>query len=212
MRFSKSLKNGQEFARAVGMNALATLRAMPGKALMDAYLAYVRESGEGGCAIHWDGLLIGSGQPEADHEKRVAEIHPDAVMVGAMADEFTFISGGAPMLSRMWPDTLAWAEEACVSQGVPCHVYRFERKLPGDDAGAFHSGELWYVFETLNRSWRPFAHIDQQLAAQMSAYWTNFIRTGNPNGADLPQWSPYQPASGEVLRINEQTAMGTVEA
>lgn len=29
----------------------------------------------------------------------------------------------------------------------PAYVYYFTRALLGDDAGAFHSSELWYMFE-----------------------------------------------------------------
>jgi para-nitrobenzyl esterase len=29
---------------------------------------------------------------------------------------------------------------------------------------------------------------DVKLADQMATYWTNFARTGNPNGAGLPNW------------------------
>lgn len=42
-------------------------------------------------------------------------------------------------------------------------------KLPGDDAGAFHSSELWYIFGTLGRCWRPYKKSDpfiKELAAE----------------------------------------------
>lgn len=38
----------------------------------------------------------------------------------------------------------------------PAYVYYFTHDLPGNDAGAFHSAELWYMFGTLDRCWRPF--------------------------------------------------------
>lgn len=61
--------------------------------------------------------------------------------------------------------------------------------------GAYHAGELWYVFGTLNRSWRAKKHCftgwDHMLSQTMTRYWANFIRTGDPNEPDLPAWEPY---------------------
>lgn len=210
VRMSQSLKSGQDFAKAIGVPSLAALRGIPGKELMAVYFKHIWDNGKPSCSAHWDGLLIGSEVQEAEHEKAVPHIHPDRILVGAMADEFASISKDKPMLPRMWLDTLSWAEDTCVARNIPCHVYRFERKLPGDDAGAFHSGELWYEFETLPRSWRPFEDVDYQISALVADYWTNFIRTGDPNGTGLPLWSPYDTELGEVLRIGEQTAMGKV--
>jgi len=62
-----------------------------------------------------------------------------------------------------------------------------DRQFPGDDRGAWHSSDLWYWFGTLAHCWRPFTEKDTALSAQMVDYLTNFARTGDPNGADLPQ-------------------------
>ena len=74
-----------------------------------------------------------------------------------------------------------------------------DRKLPGDQAGAFHSSELWYEFETLSRGWRPWEEHDWELAEQLSAYWANFVKTGDPNGPGLPPWHPYAGEHKEAL-------------
>lgn len=73
----------------------------------------------------------------------------------------------------------------------PVFTYKFTRELPGDDAGAFHSSELWYEFGTLARSWRPFVEADYDLSKQMITYWTNFVKTGDPNSSSVPEWRPY---------------------
>ncbi len=83
------------------------------------------------------------------------------------------------------------------------YYYRFEPDIPGwDQPGCFHSVDLWFFFETLAKCWRPFTGKHYDLARQMCNYWTNFIKTGDPNGVDadgtpMPEWAPYtaeQPA------------------
>jgi len=72
--------------------------------------------------------------------------------------------------------------------------YRFDVSIPGeDDPGAFHGAELWFVFNSLGRCWRPFTGKHYDLARQISSYWVNFVKTGDPNGCDvngqpLPKW------------------------
>ena len=99
-------------------------------------------------------------------------------------------------------------------QGLnPSYVYCFNRDLPGMDMpapaggfgdmkGAFHSAELWYVFGTLGRCWRPMTPGDYELSRRMVAYWTNFARTGNPNGEGVPQWNACSKADPHIQSLN----------
>ena len=38
----------------------------------------------------------------------------------------------------------------------------------------------------------------------MSAYWINFVKTGNPNGDGLPEWKPFSRTEGSVMEFGEQ--------
>jgi len=87
-------------------------------------------------------------------------------------------------------------------------VYNFNRVLPAySDAtnfGAFHTGEVPYVFNNLKTVNRPWQDIDVQLADQMSNYWVNFSKTGNPNGKNLPEWPSYTLQNDKVLILAEK--------
>jgi para-nitrobenzyl esterase len=103
-------------------------------------------------------------------------------------------------------DTLAWHmrlfAESQAKIGKNAWLYRFTHVphyAPGvPDLGASHTAEIPYVFDNLaaprtfpDRSSPELTSADprdQALARQVSAYWVNFARTGNPNGPGLPQW------------------------
>ena len=71
------------------------------------------------------------------------------------------------------------------------YAYYFSRELPGDESGAFHSSELWYMFGTLDRSWRPFTEADHALSEKMLDAWTHFCKTGTPGWAPCTEENPY---------------------
>ncbi len=83
---------------------------------------------------------------------------------------------------------IAWSQLMEKIRRKPSYVYAFHRALPGDDAGAFHSSELWYLFGTLRRCWRPFTPEDEVLSARMTDAWTHFMKCGTPD--DDGSWLP----------------------
>ena len=60
-------------------------------------------------------------------------------------------------------------------------------------AGAYHSGDLAYVFNNVGKTGDFWLEEDFAMARAMSGYWTNFAKTGDPNGGNLPNWSLYEP-------------------
>lgn len=58
-------------------------------------------------------------------------------------------------------------------------------------AGAYHSGDLAYVFGTLGLVGMDWNERDRELSRQITGYWTNFAKTGDPNGSGLPAWPSY---------------------
>lgn len=71
-------------------------------------------------------------------------------------------------------------------------------------AGAYHSGDLVYVFNNLDRFALDWKDEDRALARTMSGYWTQFAKTGNPNRADLPNWPSYTTAQHEALQLDRR--------
>ncbi len=106
--------------------------------------------------------------------------------------------------------TWAWLEAQTETGKSPAYRYRFDLVPPTDPArpgrfGNFHSNDIEYVFGNLDSrkgiQWRPQ---DYAMSEQMIGYWTNFARTGNPNGKGAPEWPVYAPASGaKVLYLNQ---------
>ncbi len=102
-----------------------------------------------------------------------------------------------------------------VAAHQPVYEYQFEHAIPGqEDQGAVHSSELPYVFgyypKTGNIS-GPFTKVDFNLATLMETYWTNFAKTGNPNGGSAPDW-PQFDSTQKYIRFTESGRVGVAEA
>lgn len=68
--------------------------------------------------------------------------------------------------------------------------------------GAVHSSELWYVFGTLGKCWRPMEQHDYELISKMVEYWNNFAKNGRPDGEVLPEWKPCVNVNEFMMELN----------
>jgi para-nitrobenzyl esterase len=112
--------------------------------------------------------------------------------------------------------TWRWAMAQTRTGKSPVYVYRFDHapRIPdtwfgaanrGKDFGAFHSADIVYVFDhpEIIKAWTTDA-TDRRVADQMSSYWVNFARTGDPNGPGLPTWAPYSPDAPKKMLIGPE--------
>jgi len=95
----------------------------------------------------------------------------------------------------------------------PVFYYDFEHVMPGAEAipyGSYHSSELPYVFDTLHTLKRPWTESDYRVSALLQAYWVNFIKTGNPNGGQLPKWDAFDPSTNNVMALSVSPHMRAI--
>ena len=113
-------------------------------------------------------------------------------------------------------DDWAWARLESLHGHNAVYYYRFAHSPPFpkgsvyDGWGASHYSELWYTFDHLNQEPWAWGAADRKLADAMSSYWTNFVRTGNPNGAGLPDWPAFTPVDGRTQMLDDPISAGPV--
>jgi para-nitrobenzyl esterase len=90
--------------------------------------------------------------------------------------------------------------------GNPGYEYQFSRTVHGKEAlGAPHASEIPFIFGTLSvwQNMRKYDDSDRQYAPQMQEYWTNFARTGDPNGGKLVKWPKFDATARAYLDFTD---------
>jgi para-nitrobenzyl esterase len=99
-----------------------------------------------------------------------------------------------------WDD---WAFARLQAKRAPTFYYHFTQAPPFPASSVYggwgpsHFAELWYMSDHLGQSPWTWSAADRALADAMARYWTNFVKTGDPNGGALPTW----PAFGDGGRV-----------
>ena len=191
----------QAVMRRAGCADLAEFRALAPQALFAAWQQ--EKAADGGrmrTAPVIDGRLIPRDGMAA---ARRGDQLPVPYLMGSTSEDIV-----PPIVHRM---AKGWCRLQA-DQGRPAaYAWFFDRRLPGDGNGAWHSSDLWYWFGTLDHCWRPMTAKDRLLSEQMVQYLTNFARTGDPNGGGLTRWEAVRKGQSRVLRLGEgETRMGGV--
>lgn len=96
--------------------------------------------------------------------------------------------------------TYTWSQLWATASVNPVYTYFWDHAPPGQNRGAYHESEINYVLNNLYGTDMPWTADDYAIAAKMNGYWVNFIKSGNPNGANLTGWAP---ANGQDLVVQE---------
>jgi para-nitrobenzyl esterase len=128
---------------------------------------------------------------------------PDVAHASARA-----LGGDLVIIHSTW----AWIEAQKQTGRAEIFRFRFDRapltpqgwfgERDSPSAGAFHAGELLYVFDNLHAHPWLIDDADRALAQLASSYWVNFVATGDPNGPGLPRWPSYRSEGAPVMILD----------
>lgn len=179
--YEASLQTGREFVEFTGAKNLEELRAMPAEQLEQMVEEFSAKKQQGILFMPAvdDGVVFPENPTDCLEHNRIKNI---PYILGTnesdlMVSPEMIYSGEKSVLYK---GCIEWSQKMQQMNNKPSYVYYMNHHLPGDDWGAFHGAELWYMFGTLDRCWRPFEPEDYALCDQMMDYWTSFMKTGTP--------------------------------
>lgn len=220
---------GQAFGARAGAADAAALRALPADKVLGS-IALMNKEEERYSGPMTDGTIVPAGAATIFAEGRQARIPyiigsnddelgfipgPFRAMVngpvkkslGASADMVKAAYASEDEANRRLGGDAMFAEPALAfglwqaRAGAPTFLYRFgyvaeaQRKR---DVGAVHASDVAFQFGNLPAD---ATAADRAAARQLGDYWTNFAKTGDPNGSGLPVWSRLDPAAPRLLSI-----------
>ncbi len=219
-------ESGAAFAKTIGSESLAELRAISADSL---YARFLR-SEIGRFKTVLDGKIFSSAPEEIYEEKKVPSIPllvgwnsqemPAGLLLGedmsvqnftskvrekfpSIADELLSIMPHAKeeevqasatlLASDSWISYPSWRWSDLHAKNTNAEVFRYwyDHARPGQTGGAPHAAEIPYALGNLDlHKTYEWEEADRKTSKTMKAYFANFIKTGNPNGEGLGEWSP----------------------
>lgn len=205
MTLEEAMKFGERYIAATGAKSLEELREMTSEQLNAAIGAFMGEMFQTGGSLvlipNIDGYVLKDGYYKLIEQDKIKDI---PYLLGSNLNDIMTtkedVEAGKP--GMLYEGCREFSFKLEENGHTPAYVYHFTRQLPGDDAGAFHSAELWYMFGTIKRCWRPMTKGDFALSEKMVTYWSNFMKTGNPNADGLDEWRPYSKEDRFVMTFD----------
>ncbi len=190
-------ERGEEFMHFCGCNSVEELRALSWQDLEQNNLEFCKGGFLNTFNVYGDGYLIPESLEACAFKGRMHEVD---YLMGTTVDEGYNPDIVAVFGNDMAPSARLFAKQF-ISHGFKSpYLYCFDRKQPGDDIGTPHSCDNRYVFGTLDDTWRPYTEEDYKLSDTMLTYWSNFAKTGDPNGEGLATWKPFGK-EGYTMRL-----------
>ena len=190
----KSLAQAYEVSKKImslcGVSTLEEMKRLPCERLVEILPQLWQETGELPFGPIVDGEFLKEGLDDAVRRNHIKDI---PYMLGATANDIMVGQNEDGKESPLFKGCLKFAMNRLSQGGKPTYLYYFKRRLPGDGAGAFHSSELWYMFGTLRRCWRPMELRDMTLSKVMIVAWTSFMRSGTPG------YDAYEPVERTIM-------------
>lgn len=175
---------GERIRQLCGVKNLAGLRTVKAEKLVEILPKLYEESNGLTFGPVNDGYVLVEDMNAAAKNGRIADI---PYIIGITGDDITVEKGSDARKTKFYKGCVNFANVRANYSRKPVYMYYFNRKLPSDEAGAFHSSELWYVFGTLDRCWRDMTVKDYRISEAMITAWTNFMKYDDPGA----QWKPY---------------------
>jgi para-nitrobenzyl esterase len=207
---AQAQRAGADFAKSLGATTVDELRSLKAESLLPT---------AGGKPARFGPVIDGWFLPTDADTAYAAHAQNDVpVLIGMMADEPSAFPGyDATKAKATRAQGLHALDELLTARAndsiQPAYAYYFEHGIPWPQHpqfGAFHSGELPYVFNDLARLDRPWTPADRQLAVSVSSYWAAFVASGVPKVKALPVWPAYRPGSSRFMVFGERPAIRTV--
>ncbi|MET9255620.1 carboxylesterase family protein [Streptomyces sp. NPDC003717] len=145
----------------------------------------------------------------ADRMARFKQLYPaaDAAQAGQAA---SLLLSDMTISEQSW-ELLGLHQRTGRTGRAATYGYKFTYTSPYSPVAA-HVAEVAFVFGNLGLpqyfapTAPPATAADRAFSDKVMAYWVNFARRGDPNGAGLPAWPAYQGAGSALLELKAAPA------
>ena len=100
---------------------------------------------------------------------------------------------------------------AAYNNNIPVYSYQFTKD--NGFHGTYHSGEMIYCYGNVKKDTHSYRYdeSDLKLSDIMLTYWSNFAKTGDPNGNSVPTWNKYVPEHEKIMELGVNVAPKDIE-